>query len=435
LRQLRKERDRVRQLSGSRTFATVLGYVLTATAAIAQQEVSIVADAKGQASASLPASVRNRITVNDKHRLCAQAITLAPAEGTHAEAGGGATVIDISGVKNGTHLNLMCNGKSLGEFVAETTTGEAAAGTPGAISPLDCPDTDFGSVFYSRKDNWAIFVVDLLGRVLARPDLAVDEDDTVIVRVVAPEDRLSSVVVRRTSQTRVPVESRVALEKTAGGPGPTTKGALCRTKDFRLGDFQPGEGKFEILEKRETPEKLQETVRGEVTFTVTPLYTGYFSFVGVGSRAADPTFAITHRGDQQVVSASDTAGWNYRYAVFFTPYLWKRRDIEKGSDNFLQRINPTIGIALKNFSDNVFVGVSTDLGSGQGLGLAVLGGVHFAHIHELDPNAGLTLGGEFHGDATAGVPTIQRWTGKLFVGIGFDMRAMLKLIETAAGVK
>jgi len=413
-----------------------LGYMLTTSAGLAEQEVIIGKDAKGAPSASLPASIKNRITVKDKDGLCKQGITLAPAEGSHAETGGGTTVFDITGVKNGTHLQLMCNGKSLGEFAAETATADGGAGAPAADEGTlpDCSGTDYGSSFYSRKSNQAIFVVDLLGRVLARPDVAVDEDDTVIVRVVGPKNRLPSIVVRRTSQTRVPVESRVAFEKTAGGPGKTAAGP-CDTKDYSLGDFQPGEGKFEILEKKETAEKLQETIRAEITFTVTPLYTGYFSFAGVASRAADPTFAIAHRADRQVVSASDTADWNYRYAVFFTPYLWKRRDIEKGPDTTLERINPTVGVALKNFSDNVFVGVSADLGTGQGLGLALIGGVHFAHIHQIDPNAGLTLGGDFKGDATAGIPTIQRWTGKLFVAVGFDMRAMLKLITTATGLK
>ncbi len=425
----------MREGSGLTPSAAVLAYLLMAGTAIAQQEVSIVKDAKGQASASFPASVKNRITVRDKDGLCAQGITLAPAEGSRAETGGGTTVFDISGVKDGTHLNLMCNGKSLGGFAVQAAAGEAVSPAAAEGTLPDCSGADYGSVFYSRRENRAVFVVDLLGRVLARPELAVDEDDTVVVRVVAPEDRLPSVVVRRTSQTRVPVESRVALEKTAGGPGPTKRGAPCVTKDFALGDFQPGEGKFEILEKKETPEKLQETVRAEITFTVTPLYTGYFSFAAVASRAVDPTFAVVSHGDQKVVSASDTADWNYRYAVFFTPYVWKRRDIEKGPDNALQRVNPTVGVALKNFSDNVFVGVSADLGTGQGLGLAVLGGVHFSHVHRIDPNSGLTLGGEFHGDASSGVPTVQRWTGKLFVAVGFDMRAMLKLIETAAGVK
>src|SRR5712692_1666079 len=100
----------------------VLGYILTIGVGIAQQEVIVAKDANGAASASLPASIKNRITVKDKDSLCKQGITLAPAEGSHAETGGGTTVFDISGVKNGTHLQLMCNGKSLGEFAAETAT-------------------------------------------------------------------------------------------------------------------------------------------------------------------------------------------------------------------------------------------------------------------------------------------------------------------------
>jgi len=416
--------------------AFLVGLVwLAPTASAVAQRAVVTRDAAGKPLVSLPASVKARLTVEDKGHLCAGKIALAPAAGTKAGEGSpGEINFDVSRVASGTTLQLMCNGKSVGKFTADTATAPTEA-TAGRNTLPDCSSAITGSQFYFREKNEAIFGVDLLGRVLARPELPVDEDDTVIVRVAGPKDRLESVVVRRASQTRTPVESRViGVEKEAarapgGAPGP------CRTKDFPLGDFQPGEGKFEIVEKQETDGKLEETVRGTVTFTVTPLYTGYFSFAALATRAVDPTFTIVRRGDKLIVSAGDEREWNYRYVVFFTPYLWKRRDIEKGPDKPWHRINPSVGIALKNFSDNVFVGLSADIGTGAGLGLSAMGGVHFAHVHELDPNAGLTVGGEFHGDATATLPTAQRWTGKLFVAIGFDMRAMLKLISTAAGVK
>lgn len=279
-------------------------------------------------------------------------------------------------------------------------------------------DTPAESGTYSRKLNTAIFVVDVLGNVLAAPTENVDENDSVTVRVIADTRLHRFLKVRRKSAIRVLTNRNL-------GAGLTVPGVLaqsgaaeqCGPKDFVLKDFNPGKGEVEIQVQIGT----QTQSLGTFEFLVDPLYNGMFSLGTATSDLTDRAFKLRTVGDQKFIYSTEE-GDTTKYVVYFTPFL-RARDIEK-EQRFLQHINPTFGISTQETASNAYAGISLDY-----KGFVVTGGWHFARINGLASSSGLLEGSVFAG-AEGDIPQAKRWDSDTFIGVSIDLRSAVELFQT-----
>ena len=293
---------------------------------------------------------------------------------------------------------------------------------------------------YDGTANRADFAVTPLGEVLSRPGDVIDEDDVIAVTVVGAEQLLPRLSVRRSSEFRMATSVRIAgaevrvaelpgLRRQAAGQPPP-----CGDRTVLLHDFAPGRGEFEIaLRTSEDTEVL-----GKVELGIHPLFTGAFSFGIVRSALRDPRFGLVHDGADSIITEvedptrnpsapADESGTLARqrilYGVFYTPFFG-RRDIEK--EPILVR--PTIGFALNDVSENVFLGGTITF---QGT-FSFLGGLHWGRVTTLDPQSGLDVGSVFGGSSEE-IPTVKRWRGDLFLGVSLDLRAAAQFLKVAFG--
>jgi hypothetical protein len=151
-----------------------------------------------------------------------------------------------------------------------------------------------------------------------------------------------------------------------------------------------------------------------------------FSFGAVSGKRLTQSFGLSPQGDHNVIVSTAEGDREISYAVFFTPFLWKRRDVEK-QIAWWEHINPTVGIATTNVLDNAFVGVSFDYKT-----LVFTGGVHFQRVDTLSADSGLALGSPFSG-TTDKIPVAKRWDHQAFVGVSIDLRAAAAFLKTLGG--
>lgn len=278
---------------------------------------------------------------------------------------------------------------------------------------------------YNRKENRGTIVVTPLGVVLARPPEPFDEDDVVEVRVVGDKELLPKLVVTRKSPFRQVREVRVVGEEVekmlrfaAKAPRP------CSERTFELTDFDPGRGEVEIAVAE--PAKTL----GSFDFQVDPLYTGMFSFAAVWTKQTENSYVIVPRADKRVIALGNAGDHDMVYSVFFTPFVWGKRDLQKPptARQWYQHINPTLGMALSNPGDQAFAGVTIDLPGGIG----VSGGEHFRRVSVLAGESGLAPGSEFSGTADQ-LPLVKRWEHDHFVAFSVDLRVAVNLIKQASG--
>lgn len=315
-------------------------------------------------------------------------------------------------------------------------SGGPATGTAALDELLQNPCTNVVGVVptvgYSRQGNLISMIVAPTGRVIDAPNENMDEDDTLELWVLA-DSRLAPLInAKRKSAIRsvgslqivgagvtihVPTTSR-AQAGTLGGP------PLCEYRKFILNSFAPGRGEVEIS----VAQGAQPVVTGNFDFVVDRLYDGLFSFGAVRSDVVDRTFKLTPQGTDKIIYASEDGNHQTLYAVFYTPFVWGKRDIEKKIENPLHRLNPTFGFSVNNFGDNALVGLSYDFARG----FVLLGGVHFSRVKTLSGKSGLKEGSPFTGMETE-IPTEKRWEQGIFVGASIDLRAASQLLQTVFG--
>ncbi|MGH8574424.1 MAG: hypothetical protein ACREX8_17875, partial [Gammaproteobacteria bacterium] len=223
----------------------------------------------------------------------------------------------------------------------------------------------------------------------------------------------------------------------AGEPPPTVEQAAreprCEVRHHVIRDFAPGRGEVEISVLNED---LTSQVVGNIEISVHPLYDGAFIFGGVRTPLLNPRFTLTP--DSLITIAEDGAAADHRIllAVFYTPFIWGRRDLEKPRDLLDHRaLNPTIGLVLNDVSEHFLAGVSYDVISSAYLAA----GAHFGRVRTLDPNARnpatsapLRVGDKFAGAADA-IPTVTNWDTDFFVAVGLDLRAAVQLLKKVVG--
>jgi hypothetical protein len=192
----------------------------------------------------------------------------------------------------------------------------------------------------------------------------------------------------------------------------------CGSKTFLLSDFAPGQATVQIsVLQGATPTKV-----GSFDFNVDPLYTGMFTLGAAWSNLVDPAYKLASNGTETVIVAGETGDHDLVYTLFYTPFVWGKRDLEK-SVPWYQHLNPSIGVVPDDIGDNALIGVSADLPSG----IVITVGEHFGKITSLD---GLAVGSPFTGTADQ-LPTSQSWENDTFFSVTVDLRVMVQFLKLA----
>jgi hypothetical protein len=368
-------------------------------------------------------------------RLELNGSTLATLSPTASSAQSRTFTIPQSAVSPGTDLVVLLNGNRIDSYQIAPAGGSPAMvaaaqqGPPPASPPtlaqllaLRCPGT-YSVPDYDEKGNLGEIVVDPLGTVLASNlDTQFDESDSLNVRIVADKRLLSLLTATRASKFR----DVTAVQIVGGGetaPLLTRQAGLladCGERKFLLSNFAPGQGLVQIAALQGT----QLTPTGSFDFNVNPLYTGMLTLGTARTRLVDNGFKIATVGGQPVIAAGEKGNQDLIYSLFYTAFVWGKRDLQKKL-SWYKHLNPSIGVAPDDITNNAFLGITADLPAG----VALTFGRHFRRIEVLDQ--GLTLGSPFAGTADQ-LPTAQEWKNDNFLAISIDLRIMAQVLRAAA---
>lgn len=280
---------------------------------------------------------------------------------------------------------------------------------------------------YGLHGDSAHFVVTYRGNVTFRPEMPVDEDDRVTVHVLTPPELAPLLRVRRRSAFRpvgvINIAGDVAAALGAAIMTESKEGDPC---DFRivLTDFAPGRGEVEIAMVPGAGNPTGEAELGAFDFSVNPLYTGAFTLGPVRSELENPRFELITTAGGVVPTQTEVGSFRVFYTLFYTPFVWGKRDLEKPAKHFLHRINPSIGVTLNDMGENAMAGITVDLP----VGVFLSWGIHAGKVAELDPRSGAKLGAPYSGTS---VPTRRLWRSKPYAGVTVDLRVMLRLVKAA----
>jgi hypothetical protein len=347
--------------------------------------------------------------------------------------------IPQSAVSPGTDLVVLLNGKEIDFYQIAPAAANGAPLGDGAQQPnlpppappptlaqllaLPCPGT-YTVPAYDEKGNLGEVVVNPLGTVLASNlDTLFDEDDSLIVHIVADKRLLPLLTAARTSAFR----DTTAVQIVGGGqqaPLLTRQAGLvpdCGEQKFLLSDFAPGEGQVQISALQGT----QLTPLGSFDFNVNPLYTGMLTLGAARTDLVNAGFKIATVNGQTVIAAGEEGDQDLIYTLFYTPFVWGKRDLQKRVP-WYKHLNPTIGVAPDDITDNAFIGVNADLPAG----ISLTFGRHFRQIEVLDQ--GLNIGSPFSGTADQ-LPTAQEWKDGNFWAVSIDLRVMVQVLAAAVG--
>lgn len=290
---------------------------------------------------------------------------------------------------------------------------------------------------YSERRNKALFVISASGTVVSRPGAVIDEDDAVEVVVVGHPAVIPRMFVRRTSDFRTP-----GIFSVVGAGGSVPGGTFvrmsaagdrveCKTSTTILSDFSPGQATVEIG----VLSSEGEVTTGSFDFGVSSLYMGALGIGAFHSNLEDHEFDLATVGDTTVIVQSAGEGPRLLYAITYTPFVWGQRNLDRersgisnalGGGGLIGRINPTVGLALTDVSENAFMAASVDLASA----VYIHAGYHFGRVRRLNADAGVALG-QAYGGLASSIPTKRVWAGSFAWGITVDLRVGAALIRTA----
>ncbi len=369
-------------------------------------------------------------------RLEVNGATVADLGPPTSSAVGLTFTIPQSAVSAGTDLAVLFSGTKIDSYQI-APAGSPGGGAQPSLQPpppatpptlaellaLPCPGT-YTVPAYDEKENLGEVVVNPLGTVLvSNLDTLFDENDSLIVRIVADKRLLPLLTAARTSAFR-----NVTSVQIVGGdqqaPLLTRQAGLvpdCGEQKFLLSNFAPGQGQVQISALQET----QLTATGSFDFNVNPLYTGMLTLGAARTDLVDAGFKLASVGGETVIAASEEGDQDLVYTLFYTPFVWGKRDLQKRVP-WYQHLNPTIGVAPQDIADNAFVGLTADLPAG----ISFTFGRHFRQIEVLEQ--GLTIGSPFSGTADQ-LPTAQKWEDDNFWAVSIDLRAMVQVLRAAIG--
>lgn len=271
--------------------------------------------------------------------------------------------------------------------------------------------------FYDAANDAAQFVVSSTGTVLARPNGAVDENDSVLVYLVGRGTELNNIRIRRASQPR---QGGSIIIQGAGADTTklTDETGDCRVVRANLGDFAAGKGEVEIV-RLPAQTGASNLEIGKFDFTVNPLYVGAFTMGPVVTFNDDRTYDTL--ADRTITETS--RGSETNYVVGYTHFLFGRRDTEKSGPFGL---GLTVAVQPNEVFDHAYLGAALDL---YGT-LFLIGGVHGADVTRLNADSGLQVGSQLPAGFKS-IPTQDEWRWGGFVGLTIDLRAATGLLRQA----
>jgi hypothetical protein len=401
------------------------------TSTLQQSQVNLVT--QSQATVTVQCQTGVDCSQADLH-LESHGATIADL-GPPAQGASGATfTIPQSGVGASTDLVVLLGGNDIASFQVGSSSGPPPGDGTGDAPPLSdgssladllaLPCPGHYTAGYDEKKNEGQIVVTPLGVVLASGlDTRFDENDTLIVRVVADQRLLALLTVERTSAFRDVTSVQIVG---AGETAPTLTRqaglvAQCTERRFPLDNFAPGQGTVQISALQGT----QLTPTGTFDFNVNPLYTGMLTLGAARTRIVDPGFKLAAVDGQTVIAAGEEGDEDLIYTLFYTPFVWGKRDLQKRVP-WYRHFNPSLGIAPQDITDNAFAGITADLPAG----IALTFGWHFRQVETL--TQGLAAGMPFAGSADQ-LPTAEEWESDHFLALSIDLRAMVQLFQAALG--
>ncbi|AQT61244.1 hypothetical protein [Cellvibrio sp. PSBB023] len=294
---------------------------------------------------------------------------------------------------------------------------------PSQLQPIYSKPNDVGEAVAN-----ATIYTDVLGNVLAKPSYSFDENDSLTVYVLGDKDLLQRLKVARTSDIRDLTKIRIIGEDVEvpglGKQHAQGEEITCAMRKFEIDSFAPGKGVVAISRVK------GEEVSAISTFdlNVARLYSGMFTLGAFRTDLVDPKYKLVSNGSDQVIAPENSSDTDTRYSIFYTPFIWGRRDLEKPFEwsSWYQHINPTLGFVLDDVSDNFLAGVSIDLPRG----VVVTVGKHYGKVTQLSKESGLSTGSVFTGAADT-IPTSESWESDNFVAVSFDIGVTVKLIKSA----
>lgn len=318
----------------------------------------------------------------------------------------------------------------------------------GALITKPC-DADYVIPEYEAKENVGGVVLTPTGNVLSSAVAYFDEDDTLKVNLQLHPDLQGRLKIKRSSPFRQKETVRIIGEGLSATDLGLRRQAAerCVSLEVSLSDFEPSRGEVQIIFITDSGEDLPI---GSFEFAVNPLYSGIFSLGGVWTEMVDPDFGLVTDGNNRIIAPENQGEDEFVYALFYTPFVWGKRDVEKGyrfledelekegasrfekfkrhGCNALTHINPTVGITLADMDENAIVGLSIDLP----FGFLVTFGRHFRKVTVISEESGFESGDVFPGSKDS-LPTTSSWENESFIGFSVDLRAMVKLFTAAGG--
>lgn len=414
----------------------------TWTLTISQSENSLVHEPQGLGAGELAANttleIRCRRPIDCRSielypidRQGKPGATLMPAQGAERRSARYLLgIADLQGMESLAVRHRPLPAKSiLLRAVATELKNEASVPAPAqpalpddlsAILARQCAEVP-PFVTYDRAADQGQVVVTPTGMALTALPGHLDEDDTLVVTVLADARLLPFVEVRRASAQRSIGDLRILGDDVTLPKDPfqrqSERDTACAAMSVRIGDLAPGKAEIEIAVRT----SRGRTVTGTIELRVHPLYTGMFSLGPLWTEVADPEFGLVTRDAETIVSAPEQDSGRMLFAFFYTPFVWGKRDVEKPAARWYHHVNPTIGLALPDPLHNGLAGASV-----AGRGFVLTAGVHVARVRVLDDAGGLAAGDAFMGDEDD-LPVAHAWKVGPFVSVAVDLRAALKI--------
>lgn len=297
-----------------------------------------------------------------------------------------------------------------------------------------CEGEGQDSILASSRAGHPVFVVGPVANVLYRTHSHVRENDQVVVFVRGPRSVVRQIAVRRSSDFQQIGDFPLVGEGSTAPDGlaeyatgrDTDPDNVCVVSPHRVENFAGGKaGQVELSYATiDDAGKTERNVTGTFDFGVRRLYRGALSLGVMRTDLQDPTYSVAE-GDSVLLESG--AGRRYGYALFLTPFIWGRRDVEEWSLYRLPMyITPSVGVGLEKIGENALLGATLELPAG----LFLTAGWHAGKVDR--PVSGLRPGMVVPSSRRT-APSESRWEHGVFYSLSVDLRAASKFFSAAGG--
>lgn len=345
-------------------------------------------------------------------------------------------------------VNYTLNQNGIANLLAGRTVGNAT--NNGEVSSVEfMSDTRNGSPLlrtlvasqkrYFKESNRVYLIYDEFGKLVGRKPVNLDEDDIITVFMVVPKDEKDNYSIEDVG-IYAPTDLVIRSSEALNLENVAAQSTLAPTEwHIITKDFGPYTSEtIEIIIKKKPSENEPVATLSTQSMKINDLV-----HVGVGAsfistNLENPGFDVFPlNGGNTINTINEGNRTMFTFNVIWywwstVKYLFQGSDITRGRDvlkeaNFLERINPTFGVAIeRNFRHNLFGGVTFEFARGGSL----VFGAHYGRVQKLaDKNfkLGETL---FNGSKDDIKLTNENKWGTFF-GITLDTRIFNRLTSVA----